>query len=184
MSTENAAKLIAEQERLPTDPRRIKAFATFYKGYMSVSAIVTAALPIPATALIPHYSALTGLLATYTTLFCFLIIAFIFFSRHALARSMFGDLVKPSPAMRRSSVALWPAIFIVAALICAIAYPWILSDSVTKIQHEINPPPLGGYGQYMWIRIRILSWGQKPPCALPAARPKALQFRFIHLMTY
>jgi hypothetical protein len=58
---------------------------------MSISTVVTAALPIPVAAfqLIPTYHFQTKLLSVYTSLFCFLTLAFIFYSRHALARWMF-----------------------------------------------------------------------------------------------
>ncbi len=35
----------------PMEPVRIKGFATYFKGYMGVGSIVTAALPIPVTSL-------------------------------------------------------------------------------------------------------------------------------------
>jgi hypothetical protein len=80
------------QHNLPTDPVRVRAFAAFFKRYMSVSSLVTAALPIPVTflKLIPTYGFQTGVLSVYTSLFCFLTLAFIFYSRHGLARRMFA----------------------------------------------------------------------------------------------
>jgi len=56
------------------DPKRVRAFASFFKRYMSVSTLVVAALPIPVTALgaIPTFKAHTKLLSVYTPLFCFL----------------------------------------------------------------------------------------------------------------
>jgi hypothetical protein len=78
-------------ESLPTDPKRVRAFATFFKNYMSVSSLVVAALPIPATALgaLPTFSDYKASLSTYTSLFCFLTLGFIFYMRHSLARWMF-----------------------------------------------------------------------------------------------
>jgi hypothetical protein len=75
-----------------TDPIRLRNFALFFKNYMSVSALVTAALPIPITSLklIPTFEAHRGIFSVYTTLFCFLTLGFIFYHRHALARSMFA----------------------------------------------------------------------------------------------
>jgi len=76
---------------LPTDPRRVRAFATFFKSYMSVWTIVIAALPAPVTALklIPTYDAHRYLLSVYAPLYCFLLLGFIFFSRHTLGRRLF-----------------------------------------------------------------------------------------------
>jgi hypothetical protein len=75
----------------PISPRRVISFAKFFKNYMSISTIVTAALPIPVTSfgLIPTFHAQTKLLSVYTSLFCFLILGFIFYIRHELARIMF-----------------------------------------------------------------------------------------------
>lgn len=77
--------------RLPTDPQRVEAFANFFKKYMSISTVVAAALPIPVTSLrlIPTYYFQTQLLSVYASLFCFLVLAFIFYNRQVLARWMF-----------------------------------------------------------------------------------------------
>src|SRR5215204_4111587 len=77
--------------KLPTDPERVEAFANFFKKYMSVSTVVAAALPIPVTYLrfIPTYHFQTKLLSVYASLFCFLVLAFIFYNRQVLARWMF-----------------------------------------------------------------------------------------------
>jgi len=130
---------------------------------MSVSAVLAAALPIPITSfkLIPTYHAQTSLLATYTSLFCFLLLGFIFYSRHALARLMFPHFLrKPRPAtistfairvsiafekLLRLSVSLLPALLIAASLWCMVRYHVALSASVSNgvrfpagssIQHE------------------------------------------------
>lgn len=83
----------AAREQTPADPKRVRAFATFFKRYMSISSLVVASLPIPVTSfgLIPTFSAQTKLLSVYTSLFCFLALGFIFYSRHQLARIMFPE---------------------------------------------------------------------------------------------
>ncbi len=80
-------------DQTPIDPKRVKAFARFFKSYMSVSSLVVASLPIPVTSfgLIPTFSAQTKLLSVYASLFCFLILGFIFYGRHRLARWMFPE---------------------------------------------------------------------------------------------
>lgn len=87
-------------ENLPTDPKRVRAFASFFKNYMSVSSIVVAALPIPVTALgaLPTFADHKSSLSTYTSLFCFLALGFIFYMRHSLARWMFPEDVAISVA--------------------------------------------------------------------------------------
>src|SRR3954451_3171258 len=73
----------------PTDPQRFRAFATFFKGYMNVATLVVAALPVPATQLqlIPTVPFLTGMLSLFTSLFCFLTLSFIFYSRYGFANA-------------------------------------------------------------------------------------------------
>ncbi len=91
-----------ETDVAPQSPERLRAFVRFFKGYMSLSSLVTAALPIPVTAfkLIPTYRAQTGILSVYTSLFCFLILGFIFYSRHRLARLMFPEYLDRRPSGR------------------------------------------------------------------------------------
>ncbi len=125
------------------EPTRVKNFARFFKNYMSVSAIVAAALPIPVTAfkLIPTYKAHTSLLSTYTSLFCFLLLGFIFYSRHQLARLMFPrffsfyspdvDLtVRGMRELMRFFVAILPGLLIISSLICVYLYHSVLDRSV------------------------------------------------------
>src|SRR5690348_6082893 len=77
----------------PTNPKRVRSFAIFFKNYMSVSTLVVAALPVPVTSLgfIPTFAAQKNLLSVYTSLFCFLLLGFVFYVRHSFARTMFPD---------------------------------------------------------------------------------------------
>jgi hypothetical protein len=120
------------------DPQRIKAFARFFKNCMSTWSIVAAALPIPAASfrLVPSYKAQTSLLSTYTSLFCFLLLAFIFYSRHQLARWLFPKFFPSGPTkVQRRVVAILPAVFIVASLVCVFCYHAYLNGSVV---HALN----------------------------------------------
>jgi hypothetical protein len=114
---------------------------------MSVSALVAAALPIPVTAfkLIPTYKAHTSVLSVYTSLFCFLLLGFIFYSRHGLARQMFPQLQAESMAppsnspmalfnarLGRGFVAVAPALLICASLMCVYFYHMTLDHSLEK----------------------------------------------------
>ena len=76
------------------EPRRVLEFVRFFKHYMNASSLVAAALPVPVTALqfIPTYSAHTKFLSVYSSLSCFLLLGFVFYSRHTLARWMFRPL--------------------------------------------------------------------------------------------
>ncbi len=87
------------------EPRRVREFANFFKRYMSISSVVAAALPIPVTAvgLIPTFSAQTSYLSTYTPMFCFLCLGFVFYTRHQLAPRMFPRFLQVTFAGKSSS---------------------------------------------------------------------------------
>lgn len=124
-------------QALPTEPVRLHAFARFFKSYMSVWAVVTAALPIPATmaGFIPTYGAHTKLVSAYTSLFCFLVLALIFYSRHALARHFFPSvIVVPGAASQARPVAnALPAVLIALCVVSAAGYLVLLSESVSDV---------------------------------------------------
>src|SRR3712207_4472206 len=112
--------MVMHEEEHDESLTRLEAFARFFKRYMGVSAFVTAALPIPvaATGLIATYSFQTTVLSTYTSLFCFLILAFIFYSRHKLARLMFPEFYRAGRRRSLSSAAvrLLPLVLILGSL--------------------------------------------------------------------
>lgn len=92
---------------------RIQGFARYFKRYMGVSAVVTAAVPIPVAAfrLIPAYSAQVGFLGVYTSLFSFLILAFLFYSRHWIARLMFFE--GETGCYQARPIAAWLPLFLI-----------------------------------------------------------------------
>jgi len=108
---------------------------------MSVSTIVTAALPIPITAfnLIPTFHVQTKLLSVYTSLFCFLILGFIFYIRHELARIMFPDFsqkAKRRPQLNklwRLFISFLPLLLIASSIIAAFQYNDVLNLNVNAI---------------------------------------------------
>lgn len=130
--------LLSETEPAPVEPTRVKTFARFFKNYMSISAVVAAALPIPVTSfkLIPTYTAQTSILSTYTSLFCFLLLAFIFYSRHALGRAMFpsSHRVRRQYRFRAAAVGLAPALLITMSLLCIFFYHVSLGNSVSTVR--------------------------------------------------
>lgn len=118
-------------------PSRVSGFATYFKEYMDLSSVVTAALPIPVTALhlIPTYKAYTGLLSTYTPLFCFLLLSYVFYIRHQLAWLYFGG--GPTFAPKRS-MTLLPAGLIRASLILLFSYQIELRNSLITVQNNFH----------------------------------------------
>jgi hypothetical protein len=101
----------------PSEPARFAAFARFFKGYMGTAALVTASLPIPVSALqlIPAYAAQSKYLSTYTSMFCFLMLGYLFYIRHSLGTVMF--FTKPDGEVRlRTLVNVVPFLLILASL--------------------------------------------------------------------
>ncbi|HTQ58380.1 MAG TPA: hypothetical protein VMI94_28155 [Bryobacteraceae bacterium] len=99
---------------------------------MGVSAIVVAALPIPAEAfrLVPAYTAQRGLLAVCTSLFAFLVLAFLFYSRHRIAGSMFCPGAGGCYAARPAAAWL-PLVLILGSLAMVFCYQAELDASIS-----------------------------------------------------
>ena len=112
----------------PTEANRAKHFVAFFKTYMSISTVVVASLPIPVASLhlVKTYGAQTKLFSVYTSLFCFLILGFIFFSRHALGRVLF---VNETGGKR--FVSSLPLLLIFGSIVMMFLYQSLLSDSLT-----------------------------------------------------
>jgi hypothetical protein len=165
----------------PIDPKRVRAFAAFFKRYMSLSTVVVASLPIPVTAfgLIPTYAVHSKPLSVYTPLFCFLTLGLIFYSRHQLARLMFPEhfgevrniLTRARPPLglkliRKSLIGFLPFLFITSSVVCLFLYHTRLADSVDRI--FLN--------QYMSTRIAVVA-SRKTQSPLPddgtSRRPSA-----------
>src|SRR5262249_9729503 len=74
------------------EPTRAEGFFRYFKQYMGLSSLAVAALPIPVSALklIPVPPGQITIYCTYTSLFCFLSSAFIFYFRHQFANLFFG----------------------------------------------------------------------------------------------
>ena len=142
--------MTAGENNQPLEPARVRAFAHFFKRYMSISSVVTASLPIPVTALhvIPTFAVQTKVLSTYTPLFCFLILGFIFYNRHQLARLMFPEyFVRPRITdvrilnlmltIRRNFIVFFPLVLIVLSLFCVFRYHEILNDAISNIRSSL-----------------------------------------------
>lgn len=117
-------------ETAPQKPTRIAVFANFFKSYMSVSTIVAASIPIPVASwkLIPVFSAQRGFLTVYASLFCFLLLAFVFSIRHRLAVPMF------TRGKMGAVIATVPFVFMVLTLGCIIAYHGVLQQCMDELR--------------------------------------------------
>ena len=116
----------AEKPAVEQKEPRLAGFARFFKSYMSISAVVAASVPVPVAVLrlIPVYAQQRGFLSVYASLFCFLLVAFAFSMRHALAAQIFyrGTL--------RKTLAMLPAASIAICMGCIAGYHWTLEHSL------------------------------------------------------
>lgn len=122
-------------------PSRVESFVLFFRAYMNLASFVVAALPIPITTLglIPTFSAQTSLLSTYTSLFCFLVLGFVFYGRHQLARYLFEEDFSSWRDRVWWLVLAWlPLVLTVVCLLLVIFYHNTLDDSLQMLQ--AGPP--------------------------------------------
>ena len=98
-----------------------------------------AALPIPVAKFhfIPAYEVLRNILATYVSLFCFLIAGYVFYSRHSIARWMFQSL-KAKAATGRRVMAILPLTLILLSIVCALWYQSALTDSLQAVGYAFR----------------------------------------------
>ncbi len=125
----------------PSRPSRVESFVQFFRAYMNLASVVVAALPIPVTTLglIPTYSAQTYLLSTYTSLFCFLVLGFVFYGRHQLARYLFEEGFSSWRDRVWWHLLAWlPLVLTVVCFLLVILYHNTLDDSLQMLQ--ASPP--------------------------------------------
>ncbi len=115
---------------VPGKSLRIAAFANFFKSYMSVASVAAASIPIPVASwkLIPIYEQQRGYLTVYSSLFCFLLMAFVFSIRHRLAPRMF------SVGRRGLVLAALPFVFMLLTLVSIVAYHAVLHRSILQLR--------------------------------------------------
>lgn len=124
-----AVEPAADKPEAP-QPARFAAFAQFFKAYMGTASVVTAALPIPVAALhlIPTYAAQEKYLSTYTSMFCFLMLAYLFYIRHWLGRLMFYTSADGNVRFR-TMLAWIPLLLILSSLGLVVLYHHYLEQS-------------------------------------------------------
>lgn len=117
----------------PLRPERVARFATYFKNYMGISTIVAAALPIPVTSmgLLPMFHAHQRLFSVYTSLFCFLTLAYVFYIRHLLAKIMFRGPF---------SYSAFPILPIAGALVCLWLYHLNLQIAIGAVKDRRHYP--------------------------------------------
>jgi hypothetical protein len=125
-------------------PKDFGSFVNFFKGYMGVMPLVMASFaPIVTLAnAIPTYALQTKALSTMTGLLGFLLVAWAFSSRHALAIRFFFNARKarnPSRWLRfslvRSALGI-PFLLIILMIGFYFAYSWTLEHSIMVSQAD------------------------------------------------
>lgn len=136
----SAGTIDANGQSRDIEPVRIRRFLIFFKGYMSLSTLVVAALPVPVTMLqlIPTYAAQRNLLSVYTSLFCFLLIAFVFYLRHSLAPLYFSKISEAEGHRRSRTMTVVPLLFIFLSVILLFAYQKVLEISATSELRQVG----------------------------------------------
>jgi len=116
------SKVADKSEPISNEGQGIQKFGRFFTGYMSTASLVTAALPIPVRSLhlIPAFASQEKFMSTYTSMSCFLVFAYVFYSRHTLTRWMFAR--RGEHFIVRFWVSVLPVLFLCCSIACAIAY--------------------------------------------------------------
>ena len=86
------------------------------------------AFPVATWKLIPMYAQQRGFLTVYSSLFCFLLVAFVFSIRHRLARAMFFD------GAMAGLVSVLPALFMLLTLACIVVYHGLIQQSIGELR--------------------------------------------------
>ena len=114
-------------------PKRFAQFVGYFKRYVGLGAVASAALPIPVKYLhlIPMYAAQAGFMAVYVSTFCFLCLGFVFYSRHAIARWMFRGLQGEGRGPN-ALIAWLPLLLALASMVSLLSYHLLLQTSVER----------------------------------------------------
>jgi hypothetical protein len=133
MIQELVSKVADRSERITGEGQGIHKFGRFFTGYMGTASLVTAALPIPVRSLhlIPAFASQEKFMNTYTSMCCFLVFAYVFYSRHALARWMFAR--RGERFALRFWVSVLPVLFICCSIGCAITYHYELGEALDAL---------------------------------------------------
>jgi uncharacterized membrane protein len=149
---------------------RLRKFASFFKGYMGVMPLVTAAFaPLLTMAkAIPVFESQKTTLATYSGLLGFLLLAWVFYVRGAFVKAMVPRAAKStgsagfstSRKMQRWAANLLPLLLIVCSVFCYLKYFSVLDESI-------------GYAREKTLHKDLVSphdilekWGQLEPIFL------------------
>jgi len=115
------------------EPARFQQFTSYFKKYLALGSVGCGVLPAPLSYfhVIPTFQAQFKFLTGYVTVFCFLALGFIFYSRHSIARWIFRSSKKRN-WKAKALVAWLPLVLMLASLGCLSAYHLLLQISLTQ----------------------------------------------------
>lgn len=128
----------------------IQDFPKFFRKYMIGLAGCAAAMPVvtASTKVIEAFEVDRLQVGAITSLFCFLVLGYVMFQRHALARWMFPEFTtqltyeRSSPSSvvvgKRAAMTLIPLILIVAAAISIFMYLYWMDNIIESMSKEHN----------------------------------------------
>jgi len=141
---------------------RLRKFANFFKGYMGVMPIVTAAVAPLLTMMkaIPVFESQKTTLATYSGLLGFLLLAWVFFVRGAFVKVMIprsgkANGIGPGPFGIMAN--FLPLLLIAGSVLFYIKYSWLLDEAIGKAL------AFHGYSDIVSRHDVLEKWGQRQP---------------------
>jgi len=123
----------ARSRRGNTQPTRFKEFIAYFKKYLALGSVGCGVLPVPLSyfRVIPTFQAQYKFLAGYATVFCFLALGFIFYSRHSIAGWIFSGARKQGGAAK-ALIAWLPLALIGASFVSLSAYHYLLQIAISR----------------------------------------------------
>jgi len=113
--------------------QRMQNFAKFFRGYMGAAPVIAAAMPIPIAAggVIPVYPEMARSLTAYSSMFCFLGVAFIFYRRHRLGAYLVPERWTSNTRVVGNLLMGWaPLALMFAAMYCILTYHQTLARTL------------------------------------------------------
>jgi hypothetical protein len=140
VAARGAAPRRAANPRAPKrSPKRFAQFVGYFKSYVGLASVASAALPLPAKYLhlIPMYAAQSSFMTVYVSTFCFLFLGFVFYSRHSIARWIFRGL-QGSGRGPSALIAVLPLLLALVSMGLLFTYHQLLQISAGEVMADFR----------------------------------------------
>jgi hypothetical protein len=165
---------------------RLRKFASFFKGYMGVMPVVTAAFAPLLTMLkaVPVFESQKSMLATYSGLLGFLLLGWVFYARGTLAKLMVSRPSLGLDAFGRAyiSVMQWLLTILLPLTLIWLSLTNYL-DYLKLLETSIVDARLSAHHLYTDIVSRhdvLEKWGQREPIV----QATSLQYHYLGIFLY